>query len=519
MENYLLLGLNLQAWLTIIVVVTMFTLLMKTKIPTDIVFLGGMAVLVLTGCLSVTDAISGFSSETVVVVGTLFVVIAGLDATGVLQWVVKHLLGQPSSYTKAMLRLTLPVALLSAFLSNATVVALFIKVVKMWAKKLQIAPSKLLIPLSYASCLGGVCTLIGTPPNLIVSGFYADHLADFGADAEPMNVFTTTLPGVFCLLVGIVSLIAMQKLLPSRVSPEDTAAQGNSNTTELTVPSHSHLVGQTLQECHLWQDLNGNGHLLPENAPTLLGIVRYDGVVVNDIQSDEFLMGHDTLVLSGDKSLILEIAKRYSLECALIDKEIKTSYKTLLSSLIMIAMVVLSALEIMPLLMSAFLAGLLMFVTRCCNSRQIHQAINWDVLMVFATSVCLGKAIDQTGIAQMMTENLVGICGSNAFLALCILGFFGTFLTEFISNTACGAMLAPIAIKLALTMDANPLTFCIVLMIACSSSFATPIGSPTHLLVYIPGGYRFTDFVRIGLPMNVIILAANIFICCLLFPL
>lgn len=503
----------MQAWVTIAVIIGMFTMLIKTKIPTDLVFLGAMAVLMLTGCLHEKDAISGFSSESVVVVGALFVVIAGLDATGVLHWVVNNLLGQPSSYTKAMLRLMLPVALFSAFLSNTTVVALFINVVKMWAKKLKVSPSKLLIPLSYASCLGGVCTLIGTPPNLIISGFYADHIAEFGANAARMNVFSTTLPGLFCLLVGIITLIVMQKLLPERVSPEDKVSDGNT-IINLKVSSRSHLVGQTLKESNLWQEINGSSR-----PCELLGIMRFDGEVVKDVKADEFLMGHDTLVFSGDNKHIIRLAKRYGLQGAMIDKEIKTSYKTALSSLIMIGMIILSALDIMSLLESAFLAGLLMFITRCCNAEQIHKAINWDVLMVFAASVCLGKAIDHTGLAQLLCDNLVSICGSNALLALCIMGLFGTFLTEFISNTACGAMLAPIAIKLAYTMDANPVTFCLVLMIACSSSFATPIGSPTHLLVYIPGGYRFSDFARIGLPMNIIILIANIFICCMIYPL
>ena len=118
---------------------------------------------------------------------------AGLTHTGVLQWIVKHLLGQPTGYSKAVVRLMLPVAALSSFLSNTTVVALFVNIVKIWSKKLGISPSKLLIPLSYASGMGGVCTLIGTPPNLIISGLYADHTG------QSMNVLATMLPGLFCL--------------------------------------------------------------------------------------------------------------------------------------------------------------------------------------------------------------------------------------------------------------------------------------------------------------------------------
>lgn len=174
METELLWGFNLQAWITIVTVLGLFTTLLCTKIRTDIVFICAIGILYVTGVLDAKEAFSGFSSTSVVIVGVLFIVVAGLTYTGVLQWITKNLLGQPESYTKAVARLMLPVAVLSSFLSNTTVVAMFVNIVKMWSKKLGISPSKLLIPLSYASGLGGICTLIGTPPNLIISGLYAE---------------------------------------------------------------------------------------------------------------------------------------------------------------------------------------------------------------------------------------------------------------------------------------------------------------------------------------------------------
>ena len=138
--------------------------------------------------------------------------------------------------------------------------------------------------------------------------------------------------------------------------------------------------------------------------------------------------------------------------------------------------------------------------------------------MVFAGSICLGKALETTGVAQMIANNLLNLCGSNPYISLGVMCVVATFITEFISNTATAAMFCPIAISAATTLGVNPLTFCIALMISVSSSFATPIGSPTHMLVYGPGGYRFTDFVKIGVPMNFIILAANIFITTIIFP-
>ena len=195
-DSFLFLGFNLHAWITIVTVLAMFSVLLFTKWRSDIVFLGAIGVLFVTGVLDAKEAFSGFSSTSVVTVGVLFVVVAGLMHTGVLQCVVRYLLGTPKSYAKAVMRLMLPVAALSSFLSNTTVVSLFVNIVKMWAKKLNVSPSKLLIPLSYASGMGGVCTLIGTPPNLIISGLYEEHTG------ETMNILATALPGLFCLAVG-----------------------------------------------------------------------------------------------------------------------------------------------------------------------------------------------------------------------------------------------------------------------------------------------------------------------------
>lgn len=505
-----LLGLNWHAWIVIVLILCMFATMLKSSIPADAVFLSVMVLLTITGCLKEGEAISGFSSTTVVIIGTLFVVVAGLDATGVLHWVVKHLLGQPKTYWKAILRLMIPVALLSALLSNTTVVALFIKVVKIWAEKLKIAPSKLLIPLSYAAGMGGVCTLIGTPPNLIVASFYEDFVG------EHLSIFSTTIPGLFCLAVGVTAIILMQKLLPSRKSPDELLSTSASTSFELKINAKSNLPGQTLGDIHIKEQMHNS---------RLVGLVHFDGEVEqinNDTDNDTiFLMGGDTLIFTGDRKEILAIGKNLNMDCDIMDREPEQQqgFRTFLSSMIMLGMVLLSAFDILSLLKSCFIAALLMLITRCCSIKQAKKAINWDVIMVFACSVTLGKAIDNTGLAQILANSTASFCGSNALLALIILCTLGTFLTEFVSNTACGAILAPVAINIATTMGANPLTFCIGLMISVSSSFATPIGSPTHLMVYVPGGYRFSDFLRIGLPMNFIILAANIFITLLLFPL
>jgi len=596
MDSFMFLGFNLYAWITIVTVLSMFTVLLFTKLRSDLVFLGAIAILFVTGVLDASEAFSGFSSKSVVVIGVLFVVVAGLTYTGVLQWIVKHLLGQPDSYSKAVVRLMMPVAVLSSFLSNTTVVALFVNIVKMWAKKLNVSPSKLLIPLSYASGMGGVCTLIGTPPNLIISGLYADHTG------ITMNVLATTIPGLFCLFIGILSVIAMRKLLPNRKAPESAFESTSDYTIEVQVSSDNQYIGQTIEEAGL-TNLRGG---------TLLEIKHYDDLkIVSPVPADELLMGGDHLVFAGQIDELLdvktshgfvsadhniftldEVDKNRKLRTAyinfgssLINKSIgdtsferennlilvavarrgkrieqsprevvleagdtlllscpsddalntdrissevqffdstqvpNISKKTLVSSIIMIVMVVLSALNVLPLLQCAFLAAMAMLIFKCCNVDQAMKSINWEILMVFAGSVVLGIAIQKTGIAERLAFGILDVCGTNPIVVMTAICLVGTFITEFISNTAAGAMFFPIMYEAAEKLGYEPYPFLIALMISVSSSFATPIGSPTHMLVYGPGGYRFSDFMRIGLLMNFIILAANIFIVNIIYPL
>lgn len=588
------LGLSLAAWFVIFVVVLVFVLQICTKLPSDFVFLGGMGLLLVSGVIPANAVLGSFSSSTVVLIGALFVVVCGLVHTGFLQWVVRYCLGSPKSYNKAIVRLMLPVAALSSFLNNTAVVALFTGVVRLWAKKLGIAPSKLLIPLSYASGMGGICTLIGTPPNLLISGFYTKETG------VALSLFTPTLVGLFCLIVGVLSIIALSRFLPVRQSPEDALQGTGEYTIELMVPTMSPLVGKTVKEAGL--DNVDGGHLIE--------IIRMDREVITAVEDDEFIFGGDRLIFSGDVEKILALREAHQLvnathhifsldevdlnrklrmvtvgyksafigscmcntsfeednnlvlvaiaregevvkgsprevdmkagdtlllECSqrfkvdgyskynLLEMDSASLYKpdvrTLYSSLIMIAMVAVSSLGYLTLLQAAFIAAFAMIACRFCTIEQARESIDWRLLMIFAGSISLGTAIQDTGIAEWISQGILVLCDGSALVALAGICLIGTFITEFTSNTATAAIFFPIAYQTAVNMNVNPLTFCVALMVAVSSSFATPIGSPTHMIVYGPGGYRFSDFARIGIPMNFIIWMANLFITLLLFPL
>ena len=506
--------LNFQAWYTIFVVLTMFISLSLTKIRTEVAFLAVMVALLCGGVLDAKTTFSGFSSESVIVVAVLFVVISGLTYTGVLNWTVKNLMGTPKTLTGAITRLMLPVAVLSSLLSNTTVVALFINVVKIWSQKLHISPSKLLIPLSYASGMGGICTLIGTPPNLIISGLYTEETG------IKLSILTPTLCGLFCLTVGVLSMIAMQKLLPERKSPMHSSSMDDLNV-ELVVPSNHPAIGMTVEELSRKYNLKTN-HII------ISAIQRFDHELVYPVSADEFIMGGDCLYAIGTPKNILRCVNECGMQCpnlegvletAAMEDSDSTSKKGLVSTFILIAMVALSAFKVLPLLNCCLLAATAMIITRCCTSSQAMKSIDWNIIIVFAGSVCIGKAIEQTGIAQAIANGLLEVCGTNPYVVLFCMCLVATFITEFISNTAAGAMFYPIAMSAATALSVNPLTFCVALMIAASSSFATPIGSPTHTLVYVPGGYKFSDFMKVGLIMNFIILFANIFITTIVFPL
>ena len=597
MDSFVFLGFGLDAWITIVTVFAMFTVLLFTKIRSDVVFLSAVGTLYVTGVLDAKETLSGISQTSVAVVGVLFVVIAGLMHTGVLQWIVKHLLGTPKNYWKSVLRLMLPVAALSSFLSNTTVVALFVNIVKMWSKKLGISPSKLLIPLSYASGMGGVCTLIGTPPNLIISGLYEEKTG------EAMNILATTIPGLFCLAVGVLSIIALRKLLPERQSPEAAFESTGDYTVEMLVPSDNKHIGMTIGELGLNNVQGGSlvelRHFddekivspVPDDEPImggdrliyagqiedLLALERSHGLVnadhpvfhYEDAQKSKLrlrtayinfgsqligtTMGTNgfekehgvTLVavsrrgsrieesprevkLEAGDTLLLEGVKEFNADTKAMSRDLhffdsedipNIGWGTFVSSAIMIGMVALSAFNVLPLLECAILAVFAMFLFRCCTPEQAMRSINWDILMIFACSAVLGVAIQKTGIAERMATGILDLCGTNPIIVMTAICFAGTFITEFISNTAAGAMFFPIMYEAAEKLGYEPFPFLIALMIAVSSSFATPIGSPTHMLVYGPGGYRFSDFLKIGLLMNLIILAANILIVNLVYPL
>jgi len=424
------LGLNIAAWIVIGIILAAFSVLIFTQTKPALVFFLIMAALAILPVMSFKEAFSGFDSDSVLLVGVLFIVIAGLKYAGALDWMVKHLMGEPKTHVGALLRLMIPVSLLSSIMSNTTTTALFKGVVQRWADKLHMSPSKLLIPLAYAATIGGLFTLIGTPPNLIISSMYAQK------SGVVLNLFSPFPVAVCCVIVDILIVILLRKFLPER-------------------------VGQTI---------------------------------------------------SNDNALRNEKGQTISAEAP--------KWKTYTSLGIMVAMLVASACNIpgFPLASCALIAGILMLLFGCCTPKQAFLEVDWEVLIVFAGSVGLGIAIDMTGLDDLLVSWLLMVCHSNPIGVMVAIALVSGIMTEIISDTACGAMFFPVAWQAATELGVDPLPMMLVLMMSVSSSFTTPIATPPNLLVYMDGGYKFTDYARLGIPMKICHLATAIGATLLMYP-
>jgi len=593
-NQILLWGLGVDAWITIATVVTIIVVMLLTKVRTDAVMLIAIGVLFAAGVLDAKEMCAGFSAGTVVVTGVLAVVMAGLRYTGVLQWMLKHVFGLPDRYPTALMRMMVPVSMLSAFVSNTMLTVFFGNVLKRWSIKLNIAPSKLYLPMVYAVQMGGVCTLIGTSTNIVVADMYES------ATGRTMNVFSILVPGALCLLVGIVFIVLMRRWLPERKAPEEAFEVTYDYTVELLVPSDNPNICKTLGEAGLFHVKGGN----------LIAIHHFDHDP-SFLSEDEFVMGGDRLVYAGQIDEILElkethqlvasdhrirsindINKNYELRIAFVNfyskligktiggstlerdnnlilvavarrgkriaavprevelqagdtllfecprntnnyveslasllqfsdfqEVVKTGGNAIVSSLIMTVMMVLTAMNVVSLLYGTVLAALAMLLFRCCTINQAMNSISWRSLMSLAGSIVLGSAIAKTGIAQKIAFAVIGLVGTHPILIMLGVCLAAMLITQLVENVAVTAMFFPIMYQAAIQVGYEPAPFLLALMIAANASYSTPIAASPNMLVYGPGGYRFTDYMRIGIPLTIIVTIMGVAAVILAYPL
>ncbi|NJN76049.1 MAG: SLC13 family permease, partial [Synechococcaceae cyanobacterium RL_1_2] len=290
-----------QGWATIGLTALAFCLNAMTPLPAEIIFLGALGLLILTGILDSETGLAGFSNEGLATIAVLYLVVMGLQQTGSLGWISQRVLGLPKGESAALFRMMLPVMGLSAFLNNTPVVAMFIPIVNEWCRKLRISPSKLMLPLSYAALFGGCCTLIGTSTNLVVNGLLISE-----TDHPGLGIFDITLVGLPCAIAGTLFLMLTHRwLLPIRkpaISDQDDMRQ---YTVEMVVSEGSSLAGKSIEDAGL------------RNLPNLflIEIVR-NALVLPAVSPREILQEKDQLIFVGAVDSILDLNRLRGLQPA-----------------------------------------------------------------------------------------------------------------------------------------------------------------------------------------------------------
>ena len=289
-------------------------------------------------------------------------------------------------------------------------------------------------------------------------------------------------------------------------SLSETKRQSSLRTA--SVPFGSSLIGKTI----------GSSKLEKDNELILVAVARFGKRIASSPREVKLKAG-DTLLFECPRNM-KAISGRLSskLQFSETQEVFETSPNTLVSALILTAMLILTSLNVVSLLEGTVMAALAMLVFRCCSVTQAMDSINWEVLMGIAGSIVLGTAISKTGIAQLAANGVLGLCGSNPLMVMIAVCMVAAVFTQLVMNVAIGAMFFPIMYQAALQIGYEPLTFLVALMVAVNASFATPIGAPPNMMIYGPGGYRFSDFMRIGIPLTLIVTLTGIAATCLMFP-
>ena len=583
-----------DGYLSIGITLVVLLVLIFSKIAPHFVMMGALTVLSASGILTSSDALIGFSNSGLITVAAMFVVAAGIHASGGVDLLVDKVMGNPLSERSALLRVFLPVALLSAFLNNTPVVATMIPAVKSWCKKINISPSKLMIPLSYAAILGGTITLIGTSTNLIVNGQYQLLTGNPG-----FSLFAITLVGLPTALIGMLFIyFFFPRWLPD-YKDDSPFKNVREFTVVVKVKSDGPLVGKTVRNA-------GLRHL---RRLYLVEIQRASSII-SAVSPDELLYENDSLVFAGDTEAITELLKikgldgstsieqkasseplnqlvevvvsphcgavgyaikdtnfrqrygasvvavarngerirgnlgtmllqagdtlllearpsfvarqKYNKDFLLvseIDYEKPLHEKAWLAWLILIATVVIAGLDLLSMLNAALIGAALMLLTGCLKPQQAERSLDLSVLITIAASFALGMALQKTGVAMVLAEQIVVWSSGNAIILLILTYVFVSLLTEVITNNAAALLMMPIVMEITHSAALNPVPFTFAIMMAASASFATPIGYQTNLMVYGPGNYRFADFLKVGLPMNIFMAIVVISLLILFYPL
>ncbi len=558
-------------------------MLAGTRIPPEALLFGALVVLLGTNTIGYEAALSGFSSPGVLTIGLLFVVVAGLQNSGVTAYLSRIVFSPATSSGAALWRLMGASASLSAFLNNTAVVAMLLPVVQEWTDRRKEPVSKYLIPLSYATILGGATTLIGTSTNLIISDLLKKARPDQWGYG--LGMFEMTGVGLVAAVVGfaIVGLIS-HKWLPARSPFSAAIAETREHSILMRVPRKSSFAGKTieaaglrhLKHCYL-AEIDRDGEILPavgssakieegdllafvgapEAAAELRGIpgivpaedavfelnldnrsrhlveavvstrfpclqqtVReiafrshYGAAILSISREGKRLSGKigDVRLLPGDTLLLessADFTRQYKnhrdffLVSGLSKEGLPDHKKAPVAIGIVFCVVLLAATGLLPIFIAAALGAAGMVLTRCIGFGRAVESVDFRLLIAMASSFALGQAIQVSGLGQL-TANGISALALDGRMGLLVLFLLTVIVTEFTTNNAAAVILFPIAMTLANTLSHDYFPYVMTVLFGASTSFLSPLGYTTNLMVLGPGGYRTIDYIKSGLPLTI----------------
>ena len=581
----------MSIFLTLGVVVAALVCFIAEWLPVDITALCVAVILIVLGLVTPEEGVAGFSNSATITVMAMFILSAGITRTGVIQ-IFRDLLLKwgGKSITRQILVMGLLVGPISGFINNTAVVAIFLPIVEEWGKKRGISPSKLLIPLSFVTILGGMITVIGTSTNVLASGISKN--LGFGE----FRLFQFTKLGILTFLVGLAylafiapRLLPKRKNLASDLVSEDYGLEDY--VTEVIVNSNSKLIGKTLRSAQLRRDFQvdvleiiRDGERLPQpiaSRPirandilmvrgktedvlqiktehgldilpdikfkqkhletelssaeegiaevlilsnsrligttlkdlrfrqrynlTVLAIRRGEEIIRDRLDRVRLRFGDLLLVQGAKQSLIGLQTTRELLVIEQKEPETIRRDKAWIAIGIILGVIIIAALDWMPILVSALLGVVLMIITGCLKPGELYGAVRWDVIFLLAGLIPLGTAMENSGATKWLADNLLTLGGNlNGYWILLFFFVITSLLTEILSNNASVVLLIPLAVEVAKSLALNPLSMMFAVTFAASNSFMTPIGYQTNTMVYSPGGYKFSDFFRVGAPLNLL---------------